>query len=484
MIFFIIGGLLCTLNYFKIEISSNQECYMALAKWWADPSWIPGSFLLSDVAGTRIGLNFIMSPFWQFGSFETVTITATFINLFLTGGALLLIAKEIRRPSLIAIVLFHLVMFSRLGYRSFYSSEWMFGGAEPKTFCYFFVLLGVFYFVRKKFIPAYLYLAVASHFHALIAGWVFLIFIIDNLLKDNFKTAFKNGIVFALGILPFVIYMLSAWFNKGVNSYSAEADNLFISSIHSHLKPWLVQGKEQRFFLGLFYAFLAACFAYYRHDKVDPKSATLYRLSIYAFLIPAVQAIFAPFEWFTPFLKLFPFRLTMMQKVLFFIPMIMEISLKLETLKWKKHITILATIILVITGFIRINKNIVKRFNYFQDPEVLKIAEYLSLHYKPGTKVMYLDASVTLPDDKLDSLGRLARVDVFYVNKLMPFSPERILEWGRRKKITKKIQEDINQIDLLKNENIEVVISKKYLPLELVQEISDFKIYNFKESRT
>ena len=325
-----------------------------------------------------------------------------------------------------------------------------------------------------------LLLAIGGYFHALIAGWVLLIYLIDNLLKDGFKVSFKNGLIFVISISPFVAYMLlSSWFQKGVESY-AQADSIFISNIYFHLKPWLIPGEEYRFYTGLTLAFLCAVVAFFRQKNVtDTTTATLYRLSIYSFMIPAFLVILAQFEWFNPFLKLFPFRLTMMQKLLFFIPLIMEIAQKLEKTRFTKQIMAVLVAVFVITGFMRINKNIVQRWPQYQDESVVKIAEILSKHYSPGTSVAYLDAGVIKPDDKLDPLGRMARVNVFYANKFMPFSPEKLVEWDRRKKITQEIQEDISKLSLLKNENIEVVISKRELPLELVEEWNEYKIYRF-----
>lgn len=453
---------------------------MSIARWWADPSWIPNSFLLSDAAGTRIGLNAIMSPFWNMASFETVAMTATFINLFIIGGLLFLIAKEIRKPSIIFMILMHLTMFSGLGDKSFYSGEWIFGGAEPKTFCYIFSLWGILLFMRKKYVWTFLLLAVAAYFHVLIAGWILLILLIDNLFQDGIKVTFKNGVIFVIGILPLFFYLLNSWFQKGASSYAGGSSDIFISNIHSHLKPWLVEGREYRFYGGLFYAFVAAAIAFYRHKKVDKNTALLYRLSIYAFAIPAFLAIFAPWDWFEPILMTFPFRLTMMQKILFYIPVVMEISGKLENLQWKKQITAGLVIILIVSGALRLNKNIIQRWSNYQDENLLKISEILVKNYEPGVRVFYLHAKTRKPDDKLDPLQRKARANVYFSNKFLPFSPERMLEWERRKLLTEEIRADLSKIELLKNENIEVVISKEVLPLELVAEVSEYKIYNFK----
>lgn len=479
MIIFLIGGLLCVLNHFKFEISTNQEYYMSAAKWWADPSWIPGSFHFSDAAGTRIGMNIVMYPFWKFFNYETLVMSTTFLNLFVIGGLIFLIANEIRKPSIIFMVLIHLTLFSGLGDKSFYAGEWIFGGAEPKTFTYIFCLAGILFYMRKKFIWTFLLVAIGAYFHVLVACWILMILLIDSLLQDGFKPTLKRGLIFGVGVLPMFIYLLSTYFQRGAGSY-AELDKLYISLLPNHLKPWLVEGKEYRFYLGFFYAFAAATIAFYRYKKVDKKTALIYRLSIYAFIIPATLALFAPWDWFAPFLKAYPFRLTMIHKLLFFLAAAMDISHRLENVKWRKQLTTALIVILTISGILRINKNIVKRWANYQDKNCLEIAEVLKDKYPPGTHVFYLDAEIKKADDKLDPLGRMSRANVYFSNKILPSEPEKMMEWYRRKQLTELIQQDSSKINLLQKEKIEVIVSKKSLPLEQVAEVSEFKIYQFK----
>lgn len=479
MIIFLIGGLLCVLNHFKFEISTNQEYYMSHAKWWADPSWIPGSFLLSDAAGTRIGFNLVLYPFWNFFTYETLVMSTTFINLFIIGGLIFLIAKEIRRPSIIFMVLIHLTLFSGLGDKSFYAGEWIFGGAEPKTFAYIFSLAGILFYMRKQYAWTFLLLAIGTYFHVLIAGWILVILLLDSLLQEGLVATVKRGLIFGLGAIPLLIYLLSTYFEKGANSY-AGLDKIYIAQVHNHLKPWLVPGKEYRFYFGLLYAFIAAAIAFWRYKKVDPKTAIIYRLSIYAFIIPAFLALLAPWDWFAPFLKAYPFRLTMIHKLLFFVAICMELSQKLERVKFRKQVVAGLVLILVVSGFLRINKNLIKRWGNYQDESLLEVSKFVGLKYQPGTKVFYLDAAIKVPDDKLDPLGRMARVDVYFSNKIIPSEPEKMMEWYRRKQLTIAIQEDLSKISQLKDENIEVVVSKQILPLELVSEVREYKIYNFK----
>lgn len=479
MIIFLIGGLLCVLNHFKFEISTNQEYYMSAAKWWADPSWIPGSFHFSDAAGTRIGMNIVMYPFWKYFNYETLVMTTTFLNLFVTGGLIFLIAKEIRKPSLIFMVLIHLTLFSGMGDKSFYAGEWIFGGAEPKTFTYIFCLAGILFYLRKKFVWTFILVAIGAYFHVLVAGWILMILLIDSLLQDGFKPTFKRGAIFAVGVLPLFLYLLSTYFQRGAGAY-ADLDKLYISLVPNHLQPWLVKGKEYRFYLGFLYAFAAAAAAFYRYKKVDLNTATLYRLSIYAFVIPAFLALLAPWDWFAPFLKTYPFRLTMIHKLLFFVAAAMDVSYKLENLKWRKKLTSALIVILVVSGVLRINKNIIQRWGNYQDKNCLEIAKVLKENYPPGTKVFYLDAETKKADDKLDPLGRMSRTNVYFSNKILPSEPEKMMEWYRRKQLTAAVQEDTSKINLLKAENIEVVVSKRQLPLELVSEVREYKIYNLK----
>lgn len=452
---------------------------MATAKWWADPSWIHGSFLFSDPAGTRIGQNILMYPFWNLGSFESVVMTTTFLNLFMLGGIIFLIAKEIQKPTIIFMILMHLILFSGLGDKSFYSGEWIFGGAEPKTFCYFFCLSAILFYIRGKHLWTFSLMAVATYFHILVGGWILIILLLDSLLQKGIRPTLKNGIIFGVAFLPLFAYLLSTYFQKGSAAYEG-LDKIYIAQIHNHLKPWLVPGKEYRFYLGLLYAAIAAAIAFYRRNKVDAKLSAIYRLSIYAFIIPATLTLFAPWDWFAPFLKAYPFRLTMIQKVLFYIAICLEISSRLEKVEWQKQITLALSLIFIVSAGLRLNKNIVKRWNNYKDQDLVDVVRVLTEKYQPGTKVFYLDTAVRVPDDKFDPLSRMSRMDVYFSNKLIPSKPDIMQEWYRRKLKTIELQEDPSKINTLIDEKIEVVVSKRQLPLELVSEVREYKIYNLK----
>ncbi len=477
MIVFLIGGLLCVLNHFRIEISTNQEIYMALAKWWADPSWIPQSFYFSDPAGTRIGFTAIMYPVWKWFSFEAVSMGATFINLFAIGGFIFLIAKQASKVNFFFFILMHLTLFSGLGDKSFYSGEWIFGGAEPKTFAYIFSLWGLLLFMKGKHTWTFLLLALGAYFHVLVAGWILLILLLDTWYTDGFKRSFKSGLIFVAGIAPLFFYLLSSYFQKGVSSF-AGADDIFIYHLRNHLRPWLVEGREYRFYGGLFYAFVGCLVAFYRLKRTDPKIALLYRLSIYAFIVPAFFTLLAPWDWFTPFLKIFPFRLTMMQKILLFVAVGLEVCQKFETLRFKKQITIGFAVVLLVSGALRLNKNIVKRWNNWQEDSLVLVAQYLETSYPAGTSVFYIETNTLKSDDEMDPLSRMARVNVFFVNKFLPFSPEKILEWQRRLELTKSIQKDPAQIERLKKEPIDLILTKKELNLRLIHKLGEFNIYD------
>lgn len=472
---FLIGGLICVLNCWRLEIGSNQEIYMALAKWWANPSWIPGSFYFSDPPGTRIGFVAILSPFWNFFTFEQVSIATTFINLFLLGGIWFLILKQVTKINIFLVVLIHLTLFSGLGSQSFYSGEWMFGEAEPKTFAYLFCLIGLYCHLRKREVLTFLLIALAAHFHVVIAGWFLTIMLMETLYSKSIKSTFKGTIVFGLGILPLFIYLLDQYFQGGVKTFEG-ADSIFINALTNHLRPWLVKGKEARFYWGLLFACIGSGIAFWRLKKCDPRIAIFYRLSLYSFLIPTFLLLFAPWDWFNPFLKLFPFRLTLLQKYFLIIPLVIELS-ELPQKAWiRRYLTIGSILILVVSGALRLNKNIFQKLH--QVNKAREISGFISHKYRPGTNVFYLDANTKKFDDELDSLSRLSRINPFFVNKFLPFSPVKMIEWKRRLILTELIQNDPTAISLLRNEPVQVVISKEPLKNPALQFVSTIGMYN------
>lgn len=475
---FIIGGLICLINYFRIEIGSNQEIYMALAKWWANPSWIPESFYFSDPPGTRIGFVALLYPFWNLFSFEQVSLGASFFNLFILGGAWFLILKETSKLSFLYIVMIHLTLFSGLAFLSFYAGEWMFGPSEPKTFAYFFGLMGIYYFLRKKSFIAFVLLGIAAYFHVLVAGWILSILLLELLFSEGIKKSLSGFLIFILSIIPLFLYLVSEYFQAGLSSFKG-ADEIFISSLNNHLRPWTVAGKESRFYTGLILSLFACAVAAYRYKKCPGNLKIIYRLSIFSFIVPTILLLFAPWDWFNPFLKLFPFRLTLLQKCFLIIGLVSELVPFLENTKWKKHISIAASIIFVVSISLRLNKNILQRS--IKSPAHLdEVSHYLATNYAPGTDVIYLDTEIEAADDVFDPLTRKSQMDVYFVNKFLPFSPGKIIEWQRRLDLIARIRKTPADVVLLKNEKVKVIVSRMTYPdehLKLKTNIGDIKIY-------
>lgn len=478
---FLIGGLLCILNYWRIEIGTNQEIYMALAKWWSNPSWIPGSFWLSDPPGTRIGFTALMSPFWNFGTFETVTMAASFVNYFVLGGVWFLLLSEIHKKiDVLYSVLIHLTLFSGLAFLSFYGGEWMFGPAEPKTFAYPFGLLGLYFFLKDRKNLAPIFIGLAAYFHVLVAGWILCLVLLETLYKNGFKKIFKPFGLFLITIAPLFFYLVNEYFKAGLSSFKG-ADEIFVNNFNNHLRPWLVEGKESRFYIGLLYSIVAVAVAIYRAIKADEKVKIIYRFSIYCFLIPTVALLFAPWNWFIPFLKLFPFRLGLLQKCFLFIGLVTELVQKIETReKIYTVVTRVAILIFIVSAGMRIQKNVIARLNQ-ENTQLDAIATYLGNNYEPGTKLVYMDADVVNADDPFDSLSRKSRMDVYFVNKFFPFSPGKIIEWDRRLYVLDKIQKDQNQLPLIFKEGQKLILSKIKFTHPEVRAVQDFGEYTLYE---
>lgn len=87
--------------------------------------------------------------------------------------------------------------------------EWMFGGLEPKTLAYPFIVLGLAsYFARQRFAP-WLWLAVATTFHFQLGGlWFGLVVLCDFLWRRPLKEAMTGAAIYALGVVPIALVVV------------------------------------------------------------------------------------------------------------------------------------------------------------------------------------------------------------------------------------------------------------------------------------
>ena len=473
---FIIGGLLCLLNYWRIEIGSNQEIYMALAKWWSDPAWIPGSFYLSDAPGTRIGFVALIAPLWKFGTFETICMAVSFVNYFILGGVWFLLLTEVRNKiDTLYVILIHLTLFSGLAFLSFYGGEWMFGPAEPKTFAYPFGLLGLYLFLKDKKTLAPILIGISAYFHVLVAGWILCIILMETIYKEGYKKVFKPFGLFLFTISPLFFYLVNEYFKAGLSSFNG-ADEIFVDNFNNHLRPWLVEKKESRFYLGLLYSIISVFLAFYRHKKADPKIKIIYRFSIYCFVVPTVAIFFAPWNWFIPFLKLFPYRLGLLQKCFLLIGLVTELTSYIEKKNdIYRYVKIFAVVVFIASAGLRLQKNVLNRLGTETDSELQTISNYLKNSYEPGTKLVYLEADVVNADDVFDSLTRKSRMDVYFVNKFFPFSPGKIIEWDRRLHILESIQKDATKLPNLTKENQRLLLTRMKVSDSSFRQVQKFK---------
>jgi hypothetical protein len=146
----------------------NEAHYLAKAKHYWDPSWIPEDHFL-DSADAHLVFN------WTFG-WLTLFLplpAVAWVGRVLTWG---LLAWAWRRLS-VAVVPVKLMSLLTAALmlvllRNFHlAGEWVVGGVEAKGFAFVLVLLGLEAMVRDRWRSTWLLLGAASAFHVLVGGW-------------------------------------------------------------------------------------------------------------------------------------------------------------------------------------------------------------------------------------------------------------------------------------------------------------------------
>lgn len=186
-------------------LTGGEEQYLAYAKQAIDPAWINQSFTLTEEPGSRIVFQWIVGFFLKFFSFETTAITFRLLNFAAYSIALHYIFNFLKLPRLVTFIAFELFLISR---QSFFAMEWIFGGFEPKTISYAFLLFAVYTLLRQRYILATILIAAATYFHFLVAGWFFLAICISLLITRNWREFGQSLLTYIILITPLLFYLI------------------------------------------------------------------------------------------------------------------------------------------------------------------------------------------------------------------------------------------------------------------------------------
>lgn len=473
----LVAFILCA-GYLAFSLNGNEEQYMTYAKQFMNPDWISSSYL-NEFAGTRVLYQYIVGFFLEYFSFETVRFAGVFILSVLFAFPLSKIYSHLNFSN--TQILLQLPVLFLLN-QSMFAGSWMMLSLEPKCFSYIFVLYAILSYLKSNFKRMIFFLIIATYFHVLVGGYVFVFLMASVFFFDKSKPLKFYGIlagVYALALLPFILYLKAAV--AGNVDYSPSPDwiySYFRSPHHVGLFRDLSYFYSKHFY-GVLFAIIALVFSLgffkYNKDKVLLKLNNFVLLSLVGVLLAVVIAFF---DKQGTFLKYYPFRINTTTTFVFtlLIAQFVFDNLKDETLKLVKSLTVMVAFLFLLKLAMA---NAIESKNYLKTNATSSLSEMCNFIKDNTSK----DAVIFTQLSDL-SLNRKMERDLFVVYKFIPAQMSAIPEWYERELFKRKVAKDFKLLNTRKESyKIDYVLSQKKLNaenLKLFNSNKDYYLYTVK----
>lgn len=458
---------LLSCNFLGFAVTGNEEQYFAFAKQYINPEWMPHSFILSDIAGTRILFNLLVGPLLQWVSFEQMAFWGRCVNFLLYALVLTNLLKKLDISNFASFFVLQVVYF---GQQSLYGREWIFGSFESKTIAYVFLLHGVTLFLERSYSKCVVLAALSTCFHILVGGWFSIIifsslFIFDHVSRTKLL---KLGLLYAILVSPLLLYLIPTYFLKNaphiINGINLNYVYVYIRNPHhlvlfSDLADFLKHDLDGVSLTLLLYL---ACLLYFSKIQ-DAWIRRLNQLNIILFTQQIIFVGVGMFDKTGAVLKYYPYR----TNALSFLLILMQIARYVKCVEWQelwqkyRHIRIIKkcamyldglAVVLVLTAFaIATADNISENMAYAADSPQNVAKEELYAFVARHTQEEDMLLFYTRRDHDLSFIRRTGR-ELFFVDKFIPTSNDDIYEWYQRYLKKQAALDDIDYLLTLKKE--------------------------------
>ncbi|NOZ46700.1 MAG: hypothetical protein GXO79_07940 [Chlorobi bacterium] len=483
---FIIFSILC-INKLSYDAFGGEEQYLALAREFINPDWIPGSFHLTEFAGTKLFFQLLIGPLLQIIDFNVFVFFARLISFLLLSIPLSKIFKHLQLNNVLVFIIIQLFL---IGHQAFVGGEWIFKGFEPKTIAYIFVFYAFYYLMKNRFTKSIIFSAIGAYFHILVGGWFFVLTMVYLLFaKSNFKELLKYGFLFILILLPFSVYLYLGIFQ----GRTTEINGVNLNWIYCYyrLPHHLGIFRDTDFFMNhSFYGVLISAFflvvgvfiaPYVKNKKIKfLNTINIIILSILLFFVLVALADKLFFNCTCKLLlKYYPFRLGALSKLFIYTEVIVLLNNLLSEKKYFAYsLNFVFSAILIVTLFNGINnvkKTILSRVDIAFD-EMTNFIKYNTDH-----RAVFIITGLNTGSYTYITFTRKAERENYAVNKFVPAGTEKLYFWYKRQQNSYKVRKNINFLfELAKTDKIDYVMSANTLKndrLSMVYHNSKYYLY-------
>jgi hypothetical protein len=472
----------------------NEEQYFLYAKQFIDHSWLQNSFIANDVAGTRILFQFLAGAFLKFFSFEQLAFFGRIFNFILLAFPL---ARLIKRFKINNIWFIFLFLAFYLPHQALMGGEWIFGGFEAKTLAYIFILYGLDYILREKYLKAVVMASISMYFHVLAGGWFLLyVFVFMVFSKEKILDIFKKGILSLIIISPLVIYLYKSLIQNNPVVIDGVNTNYIYTAIRNPNHTGIL--SNMHYFLshhldGVIITIIVLIISLVWLNK--QKESLLLKSNLLVKIILIQNLVFVVIAYFDKngaLMKYYPFRgsaIAMLLLQLIIIYKLIEALPKFgEYLKNKKWIEQYSNIqsftndSIFILAILALFFTSISRYKDYQNKKphynaVSQAAKILKDNSKKGDIFMLYGNENQYTYSIMRNSGR----DMFFCYRFIPTRSYDIYEWYRRFLLQSEVVNDIERLpSLLSEYNIKYIIASNPLNspyLSLIWKSSEYAIY-------
>ncbi len=495
----IIIFILSLCNYFGIALSGGEEQYLAFAKQYMDPAWMPNSFTLNHPAGGNLVFQVITGFLLRYLTFEQMAALGRVVNFLLYAFPLALIFRRLRISNVELVFLLQVLFFA---HQSLYAGEWIYNSFEEKSVAYIFVFWSLYYLLKDQPLISIVFSALATYFHFLVGGWMFaFVFIYFVLRRKKFWPAIFSAVAYGLIVFPFIIYLYKTYMVDN----PAVVDGINTNAVYAYwrLRQHVGIFHELHYFLVyplggvlITLAFFIISIVWFRKIK-DYRVRQLNTFNIIIFAEQFLFAIIGIFDKNGVLMKTYPYRTNSLCYLVFLIEITLIIKLYLPYTLYRRFASSLSSdkpsryrklfftnalnsllILIFLTSLIPKSDRMIKNASgYPGDPDVdmLNLIDYVRKN-TPGSAVFIFPDS----DDPVSFIRRAER-ERFVVVKFTPTKSRTIAEWYKRALLKERLKKDISLIDSMKTVyQIDYLVSDSsytYPSLSLVNRFGPHNLY-------
>ncbi|GEM_PF-695912 len=232
----VMAFLLICANKLGVDVSGGEEQYLAFARQFINPDWIPGSFTLTEFAGSRIVFQWLVGPVMELMPFEQAVFFFRLVNFLLIGIPIGLFFHRLGFSLPLSFLTLQIFLMSD---QNLVGGEWILKTFEPKSVAYIFVFFALYYFLDKRQGLVAVHLALASYFHILVGGWLLGVLVLIFFLEGFWKKSVQLGVFYALLMAPMIAYLLPGYFGQTVPETDFNLDWVYAyHRLPHHLGLW------------------------------------------------------------------------------------------------------------------------------------------------------------------------------------------------------------------------------------------------------